>query len=123
MPDNTGPKQGNTEFKPGLSGNPKGRPKGARSKLGEAFLSDMYASWTEHGAVALEKVRLEKPEIYIKVVASILPKELNINNDVLGDMTNDELEQYAQILKSIVDRARDNENAPDEDHRSTAIQQ
>ncbi len=31
-PDNTGPKQAATRFKPGRSGNPKGRPRGALNK-------------------------------------------------------------------------------------------
>ncbi len=37
-PEDTGPKQ-DTKFKPGQSGNPAGRPKGARNRLGEDFLS------------------------------------------------------------------------------------
>ena len=37
-PDNTGQKQG-TRFQPGQSGNPTGRPKGARNKHSENFVN------------------------------------------------------------------------------------
>jgi hypothetical protein len=75
-PDNTGPKQAETQFKPGQSGNPAGRPKGARSKLGEAFLKELLTDWEEHGAKAIQDMRDDKPGDYVKVVASILPKEI-----------------------------------------------
>ena len=74
-PDDTGKKEGN-RFKPGQSGNPAGRPKGARSKLGEAFLKEMLADFEKHGGDVIETVRVEKPDQYLKVVASILPKEI-----------------------------------------------
>ena len=75
-PDNTGPKEADTKFKPGKSGNPQGRPKGARSKLGTAFLEAMLKDFSEHGELVISTVRAEKPDQYLKVVASILPKEI-----------------------------------------------
>lgn len=63
-----------------------GRPKGARAKLGEDFLKAMQQSFAEHGADTIETVRTEKPDQYLKVIAAILPKELD-----LGEETRDAL--------------------------------
>lgn len=83
-----------TLFKPG---NP-GRPKGSRNKLGEAFLADMLADWEVNGKAAIEAVRSEKPDAYLKVVASILPKELNLRVNDFDELTD---EQLARQLASI----------------------
>ena len=66
-------------WKPGQSGNPAGRPKGARNRLGSAFLEALEADFNAHGIHALQQVRETKPEVYIRVVADLLPKEANIN--------------------------------------------
>jgi hypothetical protein len=80
-----------------------GRPKGARGKLGEAFLEDLLANWELNGAQTIETVRTEKPDQYLKVVASILPKELNVKVNELDDLTDDQLaRQYAAIAESLV---------------------
>ena len=71
-------------------GNP-GRPKGSRNKLGEAFISAMHDDFNKHGAAVIARVRDEKPDAYLKVVASILPKELNVNTNALGDLTDDDI--------------------------------
>ena len=68
-----------------------GRPKGARNKLGEAFLSDMLADWEEHGVEAIATVREEKPDAYLRVVASILPRDLNVNVNNMDGVSDDEL--------------------------------
>src|SRR4026208_99088 len=66
-------------FKPGQSGNPKGRPKGARNRLGTQFLEALEADFNEFGPQAIALVREKKPEVYMRVVADLLPKEANIN--------------------------------------------
>ena len=60
-----------------LAGNSGGgRPKGARSKLSEQFLAAMLADFEVHGVATIAAVRTEKPEIYLRVIASMLPKEI-----------------------------------------------
>ena len=73
-------------WKPGESGNPAGRPKGSRNKLGEEFITEIYNDCCEHGAAALKKVRENRPEVYVKVVASLLPREIEarVSGETLG---------------------------------------
>lgn len=75
--ENTGAKQKPEHlFKPGQSGNPAGRPKGARSKLTEIFLKGMLEDFEKHGSIAIEQVRETKPDQYLKVISAIIPKEI-----------------------------------------------
>ena len=60
----------------GESGNPAGRPKGSRNKLSEEFVAEVYADWCEHGAAAIKTVREIRPDVYVKVVASLLPRQV-----------------------------------------------
>jgi len=98
-PENTGEKRKSVppvehQFKPG---NP-GRPKGARNKLGEAFLEAMLADFTEHGEDVIVKVRTEKPDVYLKTVASILPQQLNVKVEPFDEMTDEQLRKHAERL-------------------------
>src|SRR3954453_11084566 len=65
----------NGRFLPGNSGN-GGRKPGARSKLGEKVLSDLAEAWSEHGKSALLTAAKTEPLGLIKVVSSILPREV-----------------------------------------------
>jgi hypothetical protein len=58
-------------FKPGQSGNPRGRPKGARNKLGEDFLTELYENFAVHGAAAIERVCEDDPAAYLRVIVSV----------------------------------------------------
>ena len=74
-------------FQPGQSGNPKGRAPGSRNKLGEAFIEALYADFREHGIGTIAKVREERPDQYLKVVASLLPRDLNVNVSPFDEWT------------------------------------
>lgn len=86
------------QFKPGQSGNPNGRPKGSRNKLGEAFIQAMFDDFTEHGSDVIDKVRLEKPDQYLKVVASILPQQLNVRVSDYDEMTDEQIDRRIDAL-------------------------
>lgn len=77
-------------FLPGNTGF-GGRPKGARNKLGEAFIEALHDDFNEHGVAAIVQVRCEKPDQYLKVIASLLPKDINLNVNDAESMTDDEL--------------------------------
>jgi hypothetical protein len=74
-------------FKPGQSGNPAGRKLGSRNALATDFVRAMAADFAENGVEAIRRVRDEKPDVYLKVCADLLPKEFSIDGqiDVLHD--------------------------------------
>lgn len=97
--EKTVPKQ-LTPWKPGQSGNPAGRPRGSRNKLGEAFIQALYDDFTQHGVEVIEKVREDKPDQYLKVVASILPKEFHVTDATLTDMSDEEVFEIASAIRA-----------------------
>lgn len=80
-----------------------GRQKGSRNKLGEAFIQALHDSFIEHGPETIETVRTEKPDQYLKVIASLLPKDVNLNiNDSQADLTDDEIiDRIRNLSKAI----------------------
>jgi Family of unknown function (DUF5681) len=87
-------------FKPGQSGNPGGRPKGARNKLGEEFLAQLCDDFEAHGAAVIERVRREDPASYIRVIAGLLPKELKSASGPFSEVSIEELELIASAARA-----------------------
>ena len=74
-----------------------GRPKGSRNRLGEDFLRALTDDFEQHGVEAIEAVRLESPKDYLKVIASLLPRGVEL--DVMVDASPElraELAQFTQ---------------------------
>jgi hypothetical protein len=87
------------QFKPGNAG----RPKGARNKLGEAFIQALHDDFAEHGVAAIATVRAEKPDQYLKVIASLMPKEMTLNfTDDYSETTDDELIERIRELDAAI---------------------
>jgi hypothetical protein len=53
-----------------------GRPRGSRSKLAGEFIDALCADFEQHGTEVITKVRKEKPDVYLKVVANLMPAKL-----------------------------------------------
>lgn len=78
-------------FQPGVSPNPAGRPKGSRNKLGEQFIQALQTDFQEHGKAAIQTVREERPHEYLKVVASLLPKQVEIKEGAFDGVDDEAL--------------------------------
>jgi hypothetical protein len=98
-----GPTNPGRHYKPGESGNPKGRAPGSRNKLSEAFFKDLLADWEQHGAAAIERFRDERPHEYVKVVAGVLPRQINMKVNEFDGLTDEQLER--QLTAALRDLA------------------
>ena len=64
-----------TKFRIGNPGGP-GRPLGSKNKLSEYFLHELADHFEKHGREAIERVFEDRPGEYLRIVASLVPKEL-----------------------------------------------
>lgn len=80
------PKTG--QFLTGSVGNPAGRPKGSRNKLGEAFVQDFLTVWKEGGIDAVRRVMMEDPGKFCQIAAGLLPKDVTVKHEAGEDFLN-----------------------------------
>jgi hypothetical protein len=86
--------------------NAAGNNGAARVKLQRKYFDALLADFAEHGEAAIKIMRIEEPSAYIRVIASLMPKEFTVTDNALGDMSDEDLQQLlarAQAMLKIVD--------------------
>jgi hypothetical protein len=92
-------------FQPGQSGNPAGRPVGSRAKLDQAFVDALYEDFKTGGVEAIKACREQKPDVYINVVAKVIPKQVDVKaDDALADLASG-LQAVASFLEQVAAEA------------------
>lgn len=86
-------------FAKGESGNPGGKPVASRNRLTQRFLFDLAEDFEAHGKKAIADCRENKPEAYIKAIAALCPKEIEVKRP-LQEMEDGELLSAVRALES-----------------------
>ena len=84
---------------PPLNNGKAGRPLGSRTKLCKRLLEDLFADWQEGGQAAIKMMRMERPAEYVRVMCSILPKEMLFETGSVSELADDELDQMITMLR------------------------
>jgi hypothetical protein len=92
-------------FQPGM---PKtgGRAKGVKNRLSHAFLTALAEDFEQYGVEAITICRVERPNEYLRVIAHLMPKELEVTVGPLQEVSDQELETLIEHARTrIIDLA------------------
>ncbi|PST21995.1 hypothetical protein C7U60_12105 [Mesorhizobium plurifarium] len=76
--------------------------KGEGSPLGSSFLGAVRADFARHGVDVIARIRDEKPETYLKFVASVLPKDLSAAAGGVEELSDEQLIDRIRALDAAI---------------------
>jgi hypothetical protein len=87
-----------------------GRTPGSRTRLTAKVFEDILDNWNApvegrnitKGQAALEVMRKERPSEYVKIVCSLLPKELLLGDSTLADLDDGQIDTLLATLRKQV---------------------
>ena len=79
-----------------------GRPKNARNRLQSDFLRDLAEAWALEGAAALRIMVKEEPGLFVRTVASLMPREVSMElAGPLGELSDQELADMLEAVRQL----------------------
>jgi hypothetical protein len=74
-------------------------------------LEDLFADWQEGGQAAIKMMRIERPAEYVRIMCSILPREMLFETGSVSELADDELDYMISMLRERALAARQEEQA------------
>ncbi|WP_032917019.1 hypothetical protein [Mesorhizobium erdmanii] len=80
------------------------RPKRVKKTLGDDFLAAVRADFRVHGAGVIAEVRADKPDQYLKIVLSVLPKDFPVLGTInqLDGLSDEEIRSRIRGLEAVL---------------------
>jgi hypothetical protein len=100
-------------YKKGESGNPGGKPVGARNALAGDFVNALADDFRANGKKAIETLRKENPAAYVRVIADLLPKqeEKTVNVEHSGTVEHRAVQEVDARIKQLLAGGEDGADA------------
>ena len=77
-----------------------GRVKGSRNRIAYKLIEALEKDFEEHGEQAIKIARIERPVEYLRIIASVIPKEFEIVDGRLTELSDEELDVFIAKLRS-----------------------
>ena len=90
-------------FQQGQSGNPHGNRHRTRHLLNQEFMQALLLNFRHQGKKAIEKVARDQPGVYLKILALLVPREMQIEHtNRIKQMTDEEIEQAIEAIETML---------------------
>jgi hypothetical protein len=77
-----------------------GRARGVKNRLSHAFLTALAEDFEQYGIEAIKICRVERPNEYLRVIAHLMPKELEVTVGPLQEISDHELETLIEHART-----------------------
>jgi hypothetical protein len=87
-------------FRQGVSGNPHGNRHRTRHLLNQEFMQALLLNFRHQGKKAIEKVARNQPAVYVKILALLVPREMQVEHtNSIKQMTDEQIEQAIEAIQ------------------------
>jgi hypothetical protein len=87
-------------FQQGVSGNPGGNRHRTRHLLNQEFMQALLLNFRHQGKKAIEKVARNQPAVYVKILALLVPREMQVEHtNSIKQMTDEQIEQAIEAIQ------------------------